>query len=205
MRTLIVFLFAFLLVSCHHDDRDVHKELPPIYGDITVCTSDDNKVRFYSFEDDRSGTASSYINIAEFINESGNIVRLEKPIAELITGKREELAPGFEIIKIYTIAQNKYILLAHGKECSSVGCGVVAALQIKNDELIAVNAFNGNSYVSFEYNFFDDYFETMTDEESFEWSWLCKYDSITSTLLLRKFDVDGDLTNEFTNYIIEKE
>lgn len=205
MKTQIILILAILLTSCHHNDRDVHKELTPIYGDISVRTSDDNKLRFYSWEDDRSGTASSYINVVEYLTEDGEIMMLEKSIAELITGKREELAPGYEIIKIYTIAQNKYILLVHGKECSSVGCGFVAALQIKNDELIAVNAFNGNSYVSFEYNFFDDYFETMTGEESFEWSWLCKYDSITSTLLLRKFDVDGDLTNEFTNYIIEKE
>lgn len=204
MKTLITLLFAFLLVSCQHYDKEVHKELPPIYGDITVRTSDDNKLRFYSWEDDRSGTASSYVNVVEYLTEDGEIIMLEKSIAELITGSKE-LAPGYEVVKLLTISQNKYILLAHGKECSSVGCGVVAALQIKNDELIAVNAFNGNSYVSFEYNFFDDYFETMTDEESFEWSWLCKYDSITSTLLLRKFDVDGDLTNEFTNYIIEKE
>lgn len=204
MKTLITLLFAFLLVSCQHYDKEVHKELPPIYGDITVRTSDDNKLRFYSWEDDRSGTASSYVNVVEYLTEDGEIIMLEKSIAELITGSKE-LAPGYEVVKLLTISQNKYILLAHGKECSSVGCGVVAALQIKNDELIAVNAFNGNSYVLFEYNFFDDYFETMTDEESFEWSWLCKYDSITSTLLLRKFDVDGDLTNEFTNYIIEKE
>ena len=27
MRTLIVFLFATFLASCHHNDRDVHKEV----------------------------------------------------------------------------------------------------------------------------------------------------------------------------------
>ena len=203
MKTLTTLLFATFLASCHHNDRDVHKELPPIYGDITVRTSDDNKFRFYSWEDDRSGTASSYTNIAEFINESGNIVRLEKPIAELITGKREELSPGYEVVKLLTISQNKYILLAHGKECSSVGCGVVALFQIKNDELIPVNALDGNSYITFEYNFFDDKFEEMTDEELEDWAWLCKYDNINQTLSLRQFSKDGDIINGYKSYILK--
>lgn len=203
MKTLTTLLFATFLASCHHNDRDVHKELPPIYGDITVRTSDDNKLRFYSWQDDRSGTASSYTNIAEFINESGNIVRLEKPIAELITGKREELSPGYEVVKLLTISQNKYILLAHGKECSSIGCGLVAALQIKNDKLIPVNALDGNSYITFEYNFFDDKFEDMSDEELEDWAWLCKYDNINQTLSLRQFSKDGDIINGYKSYILK--
>ena len=199
MKTLITLLFAILLVSCQHYDKEVHKELPPIYGDITVCTSDDNKVRFYSFEDDRSGTASSYVNVVEYLTEDGEILMLEKSIAELITGSKE-LAPGYGVVKLLTISQNKYILLAHGKECSSVGCGVVAALQIKNDELISVNAFNGNSYISYEYNFFDDKFESISDEELADWSWLCSYDGKTSILYVRQFDEDGKLTEMYQEY-----
>lgn len=199
MKTLITLLFAILLVSCQHYDKEVHKELPPIYGDITVCTSDDNKVRFYSFEDDRSGTASSYVNVVEYLTEDGEILMLEKSIAELITGSKE-LAPGYGVVKLLTISQNKYILLAHGKECSSVGCGVVAALQIKNDELISVNAFNGNSYISYEYNFFDDKFESISDEELADWSWLCSYDGKTSILYVRQFDEDGKLTQMYQEY-----
>lgn len=199
MKTLITLLFAFLLVSCQHYDKEVHKELPPIYGDITVRTSDDNKLRFYSWEDDRSGTASSYVNVVEYLTEDGEIIMLEKSIAELITGSKE-LAPGYEVVKLLTISQNKYILLAHGKECSSVGCGVVAALQIKNDELISVNAFNGNSYISYEYNFFDDKFESISDEELADWSWLCSYDGKTSILYVRQFDEDGKLTQMYQEY-----
>lgn len=203
MRTLIVFLFAFLLVSCHHDDRDVHKELPPIYGDITVCTSDDNKVRFYSFEDDRSGTASSYTNIAEFINESGNIVRLEKPLAELIAGKREELSPGYEVIKVYTIEcikSNYYIVITHGKSSSSIGCGLIVALRINDDKLVPIHAFDSKSYISYSYNFFDDKFESISDEELADWSWLCSYDGKTSILYVRQFDEDGKLTEMYQEY-----
>ena len=203
MRTLIVFLFAFLLVSCHHDDRDVHKELPPIYGDITVCTSDDNKVRFYSFEDDRSGTASSYTNIAEFINESGNIVRLEKPIAELIAGKREELSPGYEVIKVYTIEcikSNYYIVITHGKSSSSIGCGLIVALRINDGKLVPIHAFDSKSYISYSYNFFDDKFESISDEELADWSWLCSYDGKTSILYVRQFDEDGKLTQMYQEY-----
>lgn len=202
MITLIVFLFEFLLVSCHHNDRDVHKELPPIYGDITVRTSDDNKLRFYSWEDDRSGTASSYVNVVEYLTEDGEIIMLEKSIAELITGSKE-LAPGYEVVKLLTISQNKYILLAHGKECSSVGCGVVALFHIKNDELIPANALDGNSYITFEYNFFDDKFEDMSDEELEDWAWLCKYNNINQTLSLRQFSKDGDITDEYKSYTLK--
>lgn len=202
MRTLIVFLFAFLLVSCQHYDKEVHKELPPIYGDITVRTSDDNKLRFYSWQDDRSGTASSYVNVVEYLTEDGEIIMLEKSIAELITGSKE-LAPGYEVVKLLTISQNKYILLAHGKECSSVGCGLVASLQIKNNELTHVNALEGQSHITFEYNFFDDKFEEMTDEELENWSWLCKYDNINQTLSLRQFSKDGDITDEYKSYTLK--
>lgn len=203
MRTLIVLLFAFLLVSCHHDDRDVHKELPPLYGDITVRTSDDNKLRFYSWEDDRSGTASSYTNIAEFINESGNIVRLEKPIEELITGKREELSPGYEVIKVFAvecIKSNYYIVITHGKSSSSIGCGLIVALCINDDKLVPSHAFDSKSYISYSYNFFDDKFESISDEELADWSWLCSYDGKTSILYVRQFDEDGKLTQMYQEY-----
>lgn len=201
MKTLIVFLITTLLTSCHHD-KEVHKELSPIYGDITVRTSDNNKLRFYSWEDDRSGTASSYCNVVEYLTEDGEITRIEKTVAELITGMKDELSPGYEIIKIYTLSQNKYIIIAHGKECSSLGCGLVAALQIKNDKLIPVNALDGNSHITFEYNFFDDKFEDMPDEELEDWAWLCKYDSINQTLSLRQFSKDGDVTNAYKCYTI---
>lgn len=202
MKTLITLLFATLLVSCQHYDKEVHKELPPIYSDITVRTSEDNKLRFYSWEDDRSGTASSYCNAVEYLTEDSEITRIEKTVAELITGMKDELSPGYEIIKIYTLSQNKYIIIAHGKECSSIGCGLVAALQIKNDKLIPVNALDGNSYITFEYNFFDDKFEDMSDEELEYWAWLCKYDSINQTLSLRQFSKDGDVTNAYKCYTI---
>ena len=203
MKTLITLLFAILLVSCQHYDKKVHKELPPIYGDITVCTSDDNKVRFYSFEDDRSGTASSYTNIAEFINESGNIVRLERPIAELITGKREELSPGYEVIKVFTvecIKSNYYIVITHGKSSSSIGCGLIVALRINDDKLVPIHAFDSKSYISYSYNFFDDKFESISDEELADWSWLCSYDGKTSILYVRQFDEDGKLTEMYQEY-----
>lgn len=202
MKTLTTLLFATFLASCHHNDRDVHKELPPIYGDITVRTSDDNKLRFYSWQDDRSGTASSYVNVVEYLTEDGEIIMLEKSIAELITGSKE-LAPGYEVVKLLTISQNKYILLAHGKECSSVGCGLVASLQIKNNELTHVNALEGQSHITFKYNFFDDKFEEMTDEELEDWAWLCKYDNINQTLSLRQFSKDGDIINGYKSYILK--
>mgnify|MGYP007130644274 FL=1 len=115
---------------------------------------------------------------------------------------KDELSPGYEIIKIYTLSQTKYIIIAHGKECSSFGCGLVAALQIKSDKLIPVNALDGNSYITFEYNFFDDKFEDMSDEELEYWAWLCKYDSINQTLSLRQFSKDGDVTNAYKCYTI---
>lgn len=202
MKTLITLFLATLLVSCQHYDKEVHKELPPIYGDITVRTSDDNKLRFYSWQDDRSGTASSYVNVVEYLTEDGEIIMLEKSIAELITGSKE-LAPAYEVVTLLTISQNKYILLAHGKECSNVGCGLVASLQIKNNELTHVNALEGQSHITFEYNFFDDKFEEMTDEELENWSWLCKYDSITQTLSLRQFSKNGDITDEYKSYTLK--
>ena len=203
MKTLITLLFAILLVSCQHYDKEVHKELPPIYGDITVRTSDDNKLRFYSWEDDRSGTASSYTNIAEFINESGNIVRLEKPIEELITGKREELSPGYEVIKVFAvecIKSNYYIVITHGKSSSSLGCGLIVALRINDDKLVPSHAFDSKSYISYSYKFFDDKFESISDEELADWSWLCRYDGKTSILYVRQFDEDGKLTEMYQEY-----
>lgn len=206
MKTLTTLLFAIFLVSCQHYDKEVHKELPPIYGDITVCTSDDNKVRFYSFEDDRSGTASSYTNIAEFINESGYIVRIEKPIAKFITGKREELSPGYEVIKVFTVESlksNYYIVITHGKSSSSMGCGLIVALRIKDDKLVPVHALDSKSYISYSYNFFDDKFENISEEEFCTWSWLCKYDNMTHILSLRQFSKNGDITDEYKSYTLK--
>ena len=203
MRTLIVFLIATFLTSCDHKDRGVYKELSPIYGDITVRTSDDNKLRFYSWEDDRSGTASSYTNIAEYIDESGDIVRLEKPIAELITDKKEEFSPGYEVVRIFTTEQqesNYYIIVSHGKSSSGVGCGLIVALQIHDNKLIPVHLFDDKPYISYDYNFFDDKFETMSNEDFLNWSWLCRFDKSTSTLHVRQFDKDGKLTEKYQEY-----
>lgn len=204
MKTLVLLVITTLFLSCQkNNNKEAHEELSSIFGNITVCTSDNNKLRFYSWEDDRSGTASSYTNIAEFINESGNLVRLEKPIAEFITGKREKLSPDYEVIKVFTVEclkSNYYIVVTHGKASSSIGCGLIVTLRINDDKLVPIHALDSKSYISYSYNFFDDKFESISDEELADWSWLCSYDGKTSILYVRQFDEDGKLTEMYQEY-----
>ena len=175
-------------------------------GYITLVTSDDKKLRLFSWDTGEGGTMISWGNLCQFESD-GEVFVYECGIYEIENvDHAEDFSPGCDIWGLHTLHADNgdtyYLAQIYIRESSNLGFQEVYPVKISNGRLIPVKIFDidsdneCNNCTSREYFIADWYFKTNAGEG---WNWLYRFDEKTQTIYVPEV-IDMEFTDQYNRY-----
>lgn len=175
-------------------------------GYITLVTSDDKKLRLFSWDTGEGGTMISWGNLCQFESD-GEVFVYECGIYEIeYADNIEVFSPGCDIWGLHTlhtaIGDTYYLAQIYIRESSNLGFQKMYPVKISNGRLIPVKIFDVdsdneyNNCTSREYFIADWYFKTNAGEG---WDWLYRFDEKTQTIYVPEV-IDMEFTDRYNLY-----
>lgn len=179
-------------------------------GYITLVTSDDKKLKVFSWDTGEGGTMISWGNICQF-ESNGEVFVYECGIYEIENvDNAEDFSPGCDIWGLHTLHADNgdtyYLAQIYIRESSNLGFQEIYPVKISNGRLIPVKIFDidsdneCNNCTSREYFISDWYFKTAGES----WDWLYRFDKKNQTIYVPEV-IDMELTDRYNLYRFDGE
>lgn len=174
---------------------------------IFITTSEDRKLRIYSWNTFMGGTSPCFAAIAQ-ANMSGNVIvggldfykEDDESGNVLCNDKSQDEYYGSCLTKLINQVKNSkgesiYLVEVYAKISSVWGFNEVFALTIKDGMLKKAEYFPSDAVKSIEYNIPDWYFRT----DGMGWDWVPSFDKATETLYIPHV-YEGKITDQYELY-----
>lgn len=144
--------FKNQLLNYLADPLTFRNEFDSLRRYLTIKTSPDQKIKFYSWDDQTGGTWHNINCVAQFEATNGKII-----VQNISTGREAELSEFtdsavYEIFELGTGAEKLYLTFASGTHGSGQHHQIVQLFRINGDTLLKCNScFAGNKDFVIEY------------------------------------------------------
>lgn len=182
--------------------------------DLAISTSDDGRLRFYSFDTHTGGTMIAFQTLIQWLDENGkqHLDTFHYPVEganpSSIIDRTEGLDDVATISGVHLLPSANgepatYLVEAYMREWSTMGFYALMAVQIRDGKPVALPAMKGengpDTSLSYEINIPYWYFTT----DGLGWSWLNEFDKTTGHLYVPEFSEDDytQPTDRYTVYI----
>lgn len=182
--------------------------------DLAISTSDDGRLRFYSFDTHTGGTMIAFQTLIQWLDENGkqHLDTFHYPVEganpSSIIDRTEGLDDVATISGVHLLPSANgepatYLVEAYMREWSTMGFYSLMAVQIRDGKPVALPAMKGengpDTSLSYEINIPYWYFTT----DGLGWSWLNEFDKTTGHLYVPEFSEDDytQPTDRYTVYI----
>lgn len=179
-------------------------------SEISIHTSADGRLRFYSYDTHLGGTCVDWVTLIQYTNGTDTVAGEFRPYNDsgivFDTNTLEEEEVYFDPCIINGLLQfscsdgeTLYVAECYMRECSSVGATELVALKFKDGKIEKTPGFRSHtgeySDVGYEHEIPGWYFRTLGEG----WEWLNSLDSATQTIYVPL--IDGmDITDQYLLY-----
>lgn len=178
-------------------------------GYVNLVTSDDKKLRLFSWDTEEGGTMISWGNLCQFESD-GDVFVYECGIYEIENEDVGEFSPGCDIWGLHTLRADNgdtyYLAQIYIRESSNLGFQEIYPVKISNGRLTPVKIFDidseneCNNCTSREYFIADWYFKTAGEG----WDWLYRFDKENQIIYVPEV-IKMELTDRYNLYRFDGE
>lgn len=182
-------------------------------SEISIYTSPDGRLRFYSYDTHLGGTCIAWTTLIQYTNGADTVVGMFCPYSDnrfvvSTNPEQNDMQPDYTegpciINGLYEFTRSDgeklYIVECYMREWSTVGFTTLVALKFNDGKIVKTEGFKTPTReyrdIDYEHEIPGWYFRTLGEG----WSWLNSLDSETNTLYIPL--VDGmDITDQYLLY-----